>query len=89
MGANGLVALGENKKGLAWLQRALLLEPADPMLLYNAGCIYSLCKMPDEALNCLERSVKTGLTQKAWYENDSNLDILRDMTRFQEMLDSI
>ena len=89
MGANGLVALGENKKGLAWLQRALLLEPADPMLLYNAGCIYSLCKMPDEALNCLERSVKTGLTQKAWYENDSNLDILREMTRFQEMLDSI
>ena len=89
MGANGLVVLGENKKGLEWLQRALLLEPADPMLLYNAGCIYALCKMPDEALNCLERSVKTGLTQKAWYENDSNLDILRDMTRFQEMLDSI
>lgn len=89
MGANGLVALGEKKKGLKWLQRALMLEPDDPMLLYNAGCIYSLCKMPDEALNCLERSVKTGLTQKSWYENDSNLDILRDMDRFNVMLDSI
>lgn len=89
MGANGLVALGEKKKGLEWLQRALTLEPDDPMLLYNAGCIYSLCEMPDEALNCLERSVKTGLTQKSWYENDSNLDILREIPRFQEMLDSI
>jgi TolB-like protein/Tfp pilus assembly protein PilF len=89
MGANGLVVLGEKKKGLEWLQRALTLEPDDPMLLYNAGCIYSLCKMPDEALNCLERSTKTGLTQKSWYENDSNLDILREMPRFKEMLDSI
>jgi TolB-like protein/class 3 adenylate cyclase/Flp pilus assembly protein TadD len=89
MGANGLVVLGEKKKGLEWLQRALTLEPDDPMLLYNAGCIYSLCKMMDEALNCLERSVKTGLTQKSWYENDSNLDILREMPRFKEMLDSI
>jgi adenylate cyclase len=89
MGANGLVALRDTKKGLEWLQRALLLEPDDPMLLYNAGCIYSLCNMPDEALNCLERSVKTGLTQKAWYENDSNLDILRELPRFKEMLDSI
>ena len=89
MGANGLVVLGEKKKGLEWLQRALTLEPNDPMLLYNAGCIYSLCEMADEALNCLERSIKTGLTQKSWYENDSNLDILRDMDRFQVMLDSI
>jgi len=41
--------------------------------------------MPDEALNCLERLVKTGLTQKSWYENDSNLDILREMPRFKEI----
>ena len=89
MGANGLVALNDQKKGIAWLQRALTLEPDDPMLLYNAGCIYALCSMVDEALNCLEKSVETGLTQKAWYENDSNLDILRDNPRFQIMLDSI
>jgi adenylate cyclase len=45
MGANGLVALNDQKKGIKWLQRALLLEPDDPMLLYNAGCIYSLCNI--------------------------------------------
>lgn len=32
--------------------------------------------------------LKTGLTQKSWYENDSNLDILREMSRFKVMLDS-
>jgi adenylate cyclase len=92
MGANGLVALGgrdKRKKGLEWLQRALTLEPTDPMLLYNAGCIYSLCEMAEEALNCLERAAETGLTQKAWYEHDSNLDVLRDNPRFQKLLDSL
>jgi adenylate cyclase len=92
MGANGLVALGgrdKRKKGLELLQRALTLEPTDPMLLYNAGCIYSLCEMAEEALNCLERAAETGLTQKAWYENDSNLDVLRDNPRFQKLLDSL
>jgi adenylate cyclase len=92
MGANGLVALGghdNRKKGLEWLQRALILEPKDPMLLYNAGCIYSLCEMTEEALNCLERAIETGLTQKAWYEHDSNWDFIRNNPRFQKLLDSL
>ena len=89
MGANGLVVLGEIKKGLDWLRRAITLDPKDSMLLYNAGCIYAMCNMPDEAINCLERSVKYGLTQKNWYEYDSNLDVLRENPRFQKMLASI
>lgn len=89
MGANGLVALGESEKGLVWLQRALALEPHDAMLLYNAGCIYALLKEADEALDCLERSVETGLTQKEWYENDSNLDALHTHPRFKALLDAM
>jgi adenylate cyclase len=92
MGANGLVALGGHNnriKGIEWLNRAFTLEPNDPMLLYNAGCIYSLCKMKEEALNCLEHAAKTGLTQKAWYAHDSNLDFLRDDPRFIALLHSL
>jgi len=87
MGANGLVALGEVDKGLQWLHRALLLEPNDPMLLYNAGCIYALCAMPDQALNCLEKSVQKGLKQKGWYVHDSNLDSIRKHYRFQQIFE--
>ena len=89
MGANGLVAIGGHGnqiKGIDWLKRAFTLEPKDPMLLYNAGCIYSLCDMTEEALNCLEQAIQTGLTQKAWYEHDSNLDALRTNPRFQKLL---
>ena len=86
MGANGLVALGEKKKGLEWAGRARAIEPNEPMLLYNLGCIYSLAGELDEALDVLEKAAGTGLTQKGWYENDSNLDPLRELPRFKAMM---
>jgi tetratricopeptide (TPR) repeat protein len=89
MGANSLIALGEREKGLDWLNRALTLDPDDAMLLYNAGCIYSMCDMPEEALNCLEKSANSGLTQKDWYIHDSDLDPLREMERFKNLLDKM
>lgn len=89
MGANGLVALGEREKGLDWLQRALTLQPNDSMLLYNAGCIYALCGISEPAIACLERAFEKGITQRGWYENDSNLDNLRDLPRFQRLLERI
>ncbi len=86
LGANGLVALGDKKKGLEWLQRALDIEPNDPMLLYNAGCIYSLLNMKNQAITSLESSLKAGLTQKSYYLNDSDLDNVRNMPRFKSLL---
>ena len=86
MAANGLVALGERRRGRQYAERALAIRPDDPMLLYNAGCIFSLLGLVEAALDCLEKAAATGLTQKGWYEHDSNLDPLRDHPRFQELL---
>ncbi len=86
MAANALVFLDQREKSLRLLQRALSLDPGDSMLLYNAGCIYALLGMKEEALNCLEASYRAGLTLKGWYENDSNLDSIRDEARFQQLL---
>jgi TolB-like protein/Flp pilus assembly protein TadD len=86
MAANGLAALGEQERARQWAQRALTMEPDEPMLLYNVGCIYSLLRSPEEALDCLERAVRNGLTQKGWFEHDSNLDPLRHHPRFQQLL---
>lgn len=85
LGANGWAALNEPEKAMQWLQRALALEPDDAMLQYNAGCIYALLGMKEEALNCLEHAVEQGLSQKGWFENDSNLDSLRDEPRFKAL----
>jgi len=89
MGANGLVAMGEREKGLEWARRARDIEPDEPMLLYNLGCIYSLAGEGEEAIDCLERAVARGLTQKGWFEHDSNLDPLRDHPRFKALMDKL
>jgi tetratricopeptide (TPR) repeat protein len=86
MGANGLVALGENIKGLEWAREALAMDPDEPMVLYNVACIQSLAGEIEEAIDTLERSVKNGLTQKSWIEHDSNLDPLRSHPRFQAVV---
>lgn len=89
LGANGLMALGETEKSLDWLHRALELDPNDGMLLYNAGCIYALAGLKEEALNALERAVQGGLKQKGWFENDSNLDGIREDPRFDKLLEKM
>jgi adenylate cyclase len=87
MGANGLVALGETEKGLEWAKQALDLDPGDPMLLYNVACIRSLAGRIEEALDCLEMSVNSGLTERRWLERDSNLDPVRKHPRYQALLE--
>ncbi|MGA7304659.1 MAG: tetratricopeptide repeat protein [Rhodothermales bacterium] len=89
MGANGLVQLGHTEKGLEWLEKALVLEPDDPMLLYNAGCIYALVDRPDAALTCLEHAVSGGLRQKGWFEHDPNLDSIRSHPRFRALTEKL
>jgi adenylate cyclase len=86
MAANGLALLHQKEKSLRLLQRALSLEPEDSMLLYNAGCVYAILGMKQEALNCLERAYQAGLTVRGWYENDSNIDSLRDEDRFLRLM---
>ena len=89
MTANGLAALGERERGREWAQRALAMSPEDGMLLYNVGCIYSLLGDVEEAIDCLEKSAKFGLTQKGWFEHDSNLDPLRNHPRFKSLLQGL
>jgi TolB-like protein/Flp pilus assembly protein TadD len=86
MGANGLVALGRLEQGLEWAGQALTMDPGEPMVLYNVACIQSLAGRVEDAVDCLERAVATGLTQKSWLDHDSNLDPLRQHPRFQALM---
>jgi adenylate cyclase len=89
LGANALVALGSREEGLRWARLARDLDPDDPMLLYNLGCIHALAGDPDEALDCLERAAAGGLSQKEWFEHDGDLDGVRDHPRFRALMASL
>jgi len=86
LAANALVALGERERGLDWARTALALDPDEAMLLYNVGCIYALAGEIEEAIEVLERAYAAGLTEKGWYQHDSNLDALREHPRFQALM---
>lgn len=89
LGANALVALGEREKGLDWARTARRLDPDDPMLLYNLGCIHALAGDAEEALSCLCRAVSEGLSQKGWLLHDGDLDAIRSHPRFQELMSAM
>jgi adenylate cyclase len=89
MAANGLAALGDRTRSRQLAERALAIRPDDPMLLYNVGCIFSLLGLTEPALDYLEEAARGGLTQKGWYQHDSNLDPLRADPRFQILLQNM
>lgn len=86
MGANGLVAVGDKATGLVWAGRALNLESADPMVLYNLACIYSLAGEQDLSIDCLEKALEHGFSYVEWAEKDSNLDPIRNHPRFKKVM---
>jgi adenylate cyclase len=90
-GASSLILMGEVERGKDWLQRALLLDPDNMMVLYNSACslTYKNADLPG-ALDMLEeyfeRVESPGNILHA--EIDPDMDPVRDDQRFKRMLES-
>ena len=89
LGAGSLLQLGEPEKGLEWARRALQIDPEEPSILYNVGCVYALRGAIEEAIDCIEAAVKFGFGHKEWIQNDSDLDALRSHPRFLALLERL
>jgi TolB-like protein/Flp pilus assembly protein TadD/tRNA A-37 threonylcarbamoyl transferase component Bud32 len=89
MGANSLLQLGEVSRAFEWAARALAVDPADTSILYNVACVYALAGRSEDALDCLERAARLGMRNRAWVEQDSDLDSLRSHARFVTLLTSL
>lgn len=51
------------------------------------ACIKSLlARRNEEAIDCLEKSIHSGMSRKAWFQNDNNLDSLLGHPRFQAVM---
>lgn len=86
LGGGALQISGQPELGEVWIERALKLDPNGNATLYNSACFYSLSGKQEKAIDCLERAISNGFAHKEWIENDSDLDPLRSITRFQELL---
>ena len=87
--AQNLCCVGEQEKGLELAERALGQDQDEPVVLYNVACFYAHAGDKDRALELLESAVEKGWGDKAWLETDSDLDSLRDLPRFQAILDRV
>lgn len=89
LGAVALAQLGDKERAKKWASRAMELEPAEPMVLYNVACVYAVLGEKDLALEALARSATKGWGIREWMANDPDLSNVRDDPRFQQILQSI
>ena len=88
MGAGVLVEMGEPERAEKWIKNALAVDSEEPIIEYNAACVYTKLGCFDEALGCLHAALGQGGLSKDWATNDPDLDPLRDDPRFQELLEA-
>jgi len=86
LSATALMRLGQRDQALERAQRALAIDPEDTAVLYNVGCVYALARFTEKALDYLDRSIRNGMANRQWLENDSDWDSIRDTPRFQALV---
>ena len=60
--------------------------PDDPVVFYNLACSLSMTGLVGEAIEALSRALTQGYNDFAHIEADADLDPLRDLPSFQELL---
>jgi adenylate cyclase len=83
MGASVLADMGEPERSARWVERALTVDPDEPIIQYNAACVFVALGRLEDALRCLEVSLGQGGLSRDWATNDPDLDPLRTDPRFQ------
>jgi tetratricopeptide (TPR) repeat protein len=78
--------LGDRERAREEAAFALRLEPERADIAYVAACTYSLCGDTDQALDWLETAVEKGHQELWWARVDPDLDPLRGIPRFNEIM---
>lgn len=65
------------------------LKPADPVVLYNLACSYSLLNDTDKALRTIQKAVACGYDDFSHLERDTDLENLRRDSRFQQYFSQV
>jgi adenylate cyclase len=84
--AQNLYRVGERDKAVAMAEQAMQQGMNEPVVLYNVACFYTGLGEKERAIDLLEQAVSLGWGDRAWMENDSDLEPLREEPRFQALL---
>ena len=84
--ANQLGRYGRRDEAIKEGTKALVLSPGDPVMLYNAACLYASLSEPARAIEALKQAFEAGYTNVGWMKNDPDLIALRGDPEFVAML---
>jgi tetratricopeptide (TPR) repeat protein len=84
--AVALAFAGQHEEARTECDSALELTPDDPLMLYNAACVYSRIGAPESALSVLAGAVAAGHAEYEWIKRDPDLDNIREHAGYIELM---
>jgi tetratricopeptide (TPR) repeat protein len=80
--ATAFASIGDSERSAYYAQRAMAVDPEDPMMLYNVACAYSILGQTADCLEALQQAVSKGWSDKDWLQHDSDLDTIRNEPKY-------
>ena len=76
---------GQNEKAIEVYKKLLEFREAD-IMWYNLACSYAQVEKKDKAIEALKKAYKLGYKDAGWLRIDGDMDPLREMDEFQNLL---
>ena len=87
LGAAALAGIGEGDLARQWMGRALMVDPDDTHLAYNAACMWVQLGNHDRAFDLLEKWIQhVGVESAKWFMHDPDIDPLRGDPRYDRLV---
>jgi hypothetical protein len=80
---------GDFERAARLIESHLKEFPNDPVMLYNAACVYCHLQQPDRAASYLRRAVDAGLQDLAQIAREPDLEPIRDHPIFVSLLERL
>ncbi|HAP35599.1 MAG TPA: hypothetical protein DCQ28_06510 [Bacteroidetes bacterium] len=77
---------GRSDEALQQTNRAIELSPDDPLMFYNAACVYSRLNQKTLAVDTLRKSIVAGLEDYEWIKTDVDFDGIRNEPGYIELM---
>jgi adenylate cyclase len=81
-----LVQAGRIEEGKTEAEKAIELNPTDPLMLYNSACFYARIGENRLALGSLQKAMNSGYQNYEWIKRDSDLDSIRNEPEYIELM---
>lgn len=78
--------LGRDEEALEWMQKIIDENPSDDGNWYDQSCLYARMGRIDDALDALEKAFECGYRDFGHMEHDYDMDPLRDLPRYKELV---